>query len=555
MMSIDEASYSRAFDRFVAHMDGLSHGGATEENALREICGMLRVARIEAAVFSSADCSEPSPKRVVYSAEEAGMPPIAFNHTIDEDRTAVYYVYPAKGAEWDDADSARIRTLISLLFVYVSRNRVMATAEHMVYRDRTLDVYSMQYYFKIASELISKGEIGRYCAAYFNIRRLSVINRNYGRDVGTIILGRFISGLKSALTDKEYVCRIGGDNFIVLFYKWRVNDIIEYLSGTAVEMNGSEVIVSARVGLYEIPEDCAESADIMDRTSEALGAARSSSRVSYVFYDEKLRKNIDGAKTIESLFPAAIKNEEFHVFYQPKAHLSSYALTGAEALCRWQHDGETIQPGRFIPVLERNHSICTLDFYMLDHVCRDIRRWLDMGLNVVKISVNLSRVHLGNHELLENIMEIINAHSVPHEYIEIELTETTTDVDFTELKRIVTGLRAQGISTSVDDFGIGYSSLNLIRELPWNVLKIDKSFLPDKRDANAADIEQKKIMLKYVIAMAQSLGLECIVEGVETIEQVDLLKTFNCFRAQGFFFDRPMPHEMFETRLRSFMCG
>lgn len=555
-MGIDETSYSKAFDRFVANMERLSaDSSASEEEALREICGMLRIARIEAAVFSNNECLEPSPKRVVFSAEEAGMPPEAFRHTLDENRTAVYYVYPTKDAEWDDTDNARIRTLISLVFVYISRSRVMAAAEHMVYRDRTLDVYSMQYFFKISSELISKHEIGRYCAASFNIRRLSVINRNYGREVGTMILRRFVNGLKDALSGGEYVCRIGGDNFIALFYKWRVNDVIDYLCGSAVEINGSEVIVSTRAGIYEIPDDCIDSSDIVDRTNEALNAARSGSRAPYVFYDEKLRKNIDDAKTIEGLFPAAIKNEEFHVFYQPKAHLSSYALTGAEALCRWQHDGETIKPGQFIPVLERNHSICTLDFYMLDHVCRDIRRWLDMGLNVVKVSVNLSRVHLGNPDLLEDIIEVINKHSVPHEYIEIELTETTTDVDFTELKRIVTGLRAQGISTSVDDFGIGYSSLNLIRELPWNVLKIDKSFLPDNRDGNAADIEQKKIMLKYVIAMAQSLGLECIVEGVETIEQVDLLKTFNCFRAQGFFFDRPMPHEMFETRLRSFMCG
>ena len=126
---------------------------------------------------------------------------------------------------------------------------------------------------------------------------------------------------------------------------------------------------------------------------------------------------------------------------------------------------------------------------MLDHVCRDIRRWLDEGLPVVKVSVNMSRVHLGSEDLSTKIIEIIRRNNVPNEYIEIELTETTTDVDFTELKRVVSSLHRAGISTSIDDFGIGYSSLNLIRELPWNVLKIDKSFLPEDSDENSS---QKK---------------------------------------------------------------
>lgn len=555
-MMIDEKAYSCALNRFIAEMERMSvANGMSEGDAVRELCGILGVTRIESSVHSMAECNEPSPIKVIFSVGEKCGEHISFTHNTNDGRYVVYNVFKRDDAEWDDDTRGRVRTVISLLFLYVSVNRVMTTAEHMLYRDNALDVYSTQFYFKIAAELMEKGEIGRYCAAYFNIRRLSVINRNYGREVGTQILRRYVGGLNKAISSREYLCRLGGDNFIILFFKWRKNDIIEYFSGAPVEYNGTEIIMSARAGLYEIPDDCGEPADIMDRTSEALGAARNGSRVPCVFYDEKLRRNIDDVKAIEALFPAAIRNEEFLVFYQPKAHLTSYALTGAEALCRWQHKGETIQPAQFIPVLERNHSICTLDFYMLDHVCRDIRRWLDKGLNVVKISVNFSRVHLGNPELLETIIDIIDRHAVPHEYIEIELTETTTDVDFTELKRIVTGLRAQGISTSVDDFGIGYSSLNLIRELPWNVLKIDKSFLPDNRETNAIGIEQKKIMLKYVIAMAQSLGLECIVEGVETIEQVDLLKTFNCFRAQGFFFDRPMPPEMFEQRLRSFMCG
>ena len=154
-------------------------------------------------------------------------------------------------------------------------------------------------------------------------------------------------------------------------------------------------------------------------------------------------------------------------------------------------------------------------------------------------------MHLGDEKLLEKVIGIIDRNGVPHDLIEIELTETTTDVNFDELRGIVSGLHENGISASVDDFGIGYSSLTLIKDLPWDVLKIDRSFLPDGSDHDG----QRQIMLKHVVSMAQGLGLECIVEGVESKEQIELLKGIHCYLAQGFYFDKPLPKEQFEKRL------
>ncbi len=195
--------------------------------------------------------------------------------------------------------------------------------------------------------------------------------------------------------------------------------------------------------------------------------------------------------------------------------------------------------------MEKSKLICKLDFYMLEHVCRDIRRWLDEGKEVVKVSVNLSRVHMGDMDLLDNILAVVDKYQVPHEYIEIELTETGTDVGVEHLRTLVSGLRSQGISTSVDDFGTGYSSMNLIREIPWNVLKIDKSFLPDKSD----DDRQKRVMFRHLVALAQDMDIECIVEGVENVDQIKLLKESSCYLAQGFYFDRPLAVTEFEKKL------
>lgn len=245
-------------------------------------------------------------------------------------------------------------------------------------------------------------------------------------------------------------------------------------------------------------------------------------------------------------FESALAKEEFHVFYQPKVSLHNYKIVGAEALCRWFHNGVVIPPDSFIPALEQTQAICRLDFYMLEHVCRDIRRWIDEGRKCVRVSVNLSRKHKVNDRLISDIIEIIDTYRVPHDLIEIELVESTLEMAFPELREIVLGLKKYGIGTSVDDFGTGYSSLNLIRDLPWEVLKIDKRFVPQ----NASDKKQY-IMIKHLIAMAQDLGLDCIVEGIETVEQVKILKEYNCYMAQGNFFDKPLPANEFERKLQA----
>lgn len=245
------------------------------------------------------------------------------------------------------------------------------------------------------------------------------------------------------------------------------------------------------------------------------------------------------------IFYTSLRNDEIHIFYQPKVSLKDYSLKGAEALCRWFMNGFIMMPDDFIPTLESGNAICDLDFYILEKVCQDIKSWLDDGLRVVKISVNLSRRHLDDPEVLSKILKIIDKYEVPHKYIEIELTETTTEVELENLTKLVNGLHNAGIITSVDDFGIGYSSMRLIRELPWDVIKLDKSFLPSTKEAT----KNQFIMLKAIIDMATDMGMECVCEGVETLEHIKILKEYNCYTAQGFYFDHPMPAAEFVKRL------
>ena len=251
-------------------------------------------------------------------------------------------------------------------------------------------------------------------------------------------------------------------------------------------------------------------------------------------------------KKVQSDFKIALKNEEFAVFYQPKVDIVNGVLIGAEALCRWIQDGKIIPPMSFIPILEMNTDICDLDFYMLEHVCQHLRKWIDEGREAIRVSVNFSRKHLVDVDLVDHIIEVIDKYKVPHEYIEIELTETTTDVLFSDLRRVVRGLQEQGVWTAVDDFGVGYSSLNLICEIPWNVLKVDKSIVPVD-EAGSGSTSHK--MFAHVISLAHDIGLKCVIEGVETEKQMEILKKNNCRIVQGYYFDKPLPLEEFETRI------
>lgn len=397
--------------------------------------------------------------------------------------------------------------------------------------------------------------LGEYIAIHFNLRRFTVINQQIGRQKGNVVLRRFIAIIESVLEDEEYFGRIGGDNFILVIKKKSGRKIIKMLEGTGVvydDERGDRVLVSASMGVYVIPEDPGSLIpnEILDRIFAASHIAKTSIDTDIVYFDELFLKQREKSLNISSMIPDAFKNEEFKVFYQPKISLNGLELSGAEALCRWMHNGTMISPGDFIPIMEQGVEICRLDFYMLEHVCRDLRRWIDAGKRAVRISVNFSRRHLTDMDFLSHILEIIDKYEVPHQYIEVELTETTTDVQFRDLKRVVRGLQKEGISTAVDDFGVGYSSLNLIRDIPWNVLKIDRSFLPMAKETNS---NAKEMIFRYVVAMAQGLNLECIVEGVETREQIELLKQNNCMLVQGFFFDRPLPVAEFEKKLDNYI--
>ncbi|MCR5123140.1 MAG: bifunctional diguanylate cyclase/phosphodiesterase [Ruminococcus sp.] len=450
----------------------------------------------------------------------------------------------------DEEEYEMLDVIVRALQSFVTRNRLETQTEKLTYYDEA-GYMNTRAFMRFINQRIEDNTIYEYAAMRINLHHFSIVNREIGRRYGDIVMRKYFDIITDAIGDHGIMCRMGGDNFVGAVGKEQLDSVIHLLKGTPViyDLNRTKrVMIVADAGVFVIDESFrfSGSDDVMDKLNAALQEAKSGFKDNIVFFDDRMIVDKEKKMFIQQYFPKAMKDKDIKVFYQPKVDVKTGEIVGAEALCRWFREGVIIPPMDFIPVLEQGTDICVLDFYMLNEVCGDLRRWLDSGRKVVRISVNLSRKHMMDIDLLERIMGIIRRNDVPPEYIEIELTETTTDVEFLDLKRVVNALQQTGVYTSVDDFGMGYSSLNLIREIPWNVLKVDRSFLPVDGDDSKSI---RSVMFKYVVAMAKELGLECIAEGVETKQQVDILRSNKCEIAQGFFFDRPLPVADFEKRL------
>lgn len=554
-MSFDYKEYSEAMDEFHLKMVQIpQHDHPDNQKAFARICRLLRIAKVDISYYDFSHYNDRAAEKTFafYEQDDADFARrLTYQEEGQSGESAIYHVYPfLYDEDWSDMERDKIYVLIKMLFVYNDRLHTLKLAEKLIYMDPDLGIYNHSYFLKYCREQINQERIHLFTACYFNLKRFSSINQQLGRKKATEVLADFIHAFQEKLGDDGIVCRIGGDNFIALFHNEYMPAVMDYLRGIGMSYDkttNGKIFITTTAGYYQATEDVKMPSDVLDNATTAYNLAKNVLDEPFLIFDNKMAGDIKEKKWIETVFPDALENEEFKVYYQPKVSLKNYTLAGAEALCRWFHNGEMIMPYRFIPILEQSKFVTMLDFYMLEHVCQDLRKWLDEGKRIVKVSVNLSRRHLGDENLLDRLLTIIDNYRVPHEYIEFELTETTTDVDYKDLRNIVTGLQDLGIHTSVDDFGIGYSSLNLIRELPWNVLKIDKSFLNNKENVD----KNGDIMLSHVISMAQEIGLECLVEGVENVDQIKFLKENNCYLAQGYFFDKPLNKADFESRLNA----
>ncbi len=458
-------------------------------------------------------------------------------------------MYPIRGYHWSFEEEKEVRFLAHVLYIIGGRARMISHVKQMANTDTMTGVANTNGIMRFGKMLAARGTLDQYVGVFQNLKNFKYINGRVGSRNGDSILEHYCREIQVFLQSDELMGRLGGDNFMVMVKKERAEEYLNHISRIKVpllEAEGMvEVPIESRVGIYSVQLGDAMG-EIIRRSSIALKQAREGSQLDYVWFESEMLKKDIMKKKISSMFSDALEKKEFIVYYQPKVHLKTKQLYGGEALVRWFQEGQIIPPMDFIPVLEEEGTICKLDFYVLEEVCSQLQKWQKEGIELVRISSNFSKLHLQNENLAEEIYEVIKKYEIDTKYIEIELTELSGYHDSHVLKNFLDKMKQYGISVSLDDFGTGYSSLNMLKDLEFDILKMDKSFL----DALQENSRTGEILVKNIVNIGNDLGIEVIAEGVETQEQAEMLDELNCQMAQGYLYDRPLPKEEFGQRLK-----
>lgn len=382
----------------------------------------------------------------------------------------------------------------------------------------------------------------KYAYIQFDICNFKYINEKYGSESGDCILQYIAETLNIMCDDNHLHCRLTADIFQIVTYYNSKEEIEDFIN-----------MIDKKLCMWKnIPFTMAYGVNVVDgindnyrKSGDAAGLARVKSKKSVIgritFYEEPLMENVKTAGAIEEAEYEALKNGEFHVFLQPKySYDKKHAeIVGAEALVRWiDKDGRIKPPSEFIPVFEKNGFIFKLDCYMWECVCKIIRSWIDSGKQPVPVSVNVSRSYLKKVDVAAYLKELVGKYQIPIEYFQVEITETCESEETLEYAK---RMKEAGFVLMMDDFGSGYSSLNMLKDTPFDVLKMDRFFLDE-----CLENDNGRTIVSYVISMANDLGLEVVAEGVETRDVADFLCERGCDVLQGFYFSKPVPLDVFE---------
>ncbi len=400
---------------------------------------------------------------------------------------------------------------------------------------------------------LKKSSPKEWAVAVFDFDKFKYVNDRFGYDEGDRMLIRMHQTISDNAEVGEVFARLSDDNFAFLMNTPSDKDVTARLIAVFDEFSRRNALFVkyptyfsagvCRLGQYMDSNDSIDFIAAMDRAVLAKKTIKGASGNHIAFYDGRIRDRALREKDYESAMPQALKEGEFQCYLQPKFGLQSRHIEGAEALIRWDSkEFGFVMPGDFIPLSERNGFVVELDFYILEEVCKAIRRWLDDGKTPVVISVNQSRLHLNNDDYIWRLREIVDKYNVPYQYIELELTESVFTEDVDHLLKIMHKLHELGFKLSIDDFGSGYSSLNMLKDIPADVVKIDREFFN-----GTVNSEKGRAVIETVVDLAKRLNMEVISEGVETKDQVDFLTEIDCHMVQGYYFSKPMPMHAYEA--------
>lgn len=459
----------------------------------------------------------------------------SYDESLDESYAEKYMLY-----SYDDVISGIGFTMfivicVGLIFFLIYRSYI----EKITFYDK-LTGFLTEYKFHIEmTRVLSRAEPNEYYVISIDIDNFKYINEMYDFAVGNTILKMFASYLEDVFNGAEIFSRINSDKFYVLIDAKTFENMDNrrhFSSENFSHLLGELYHIYTSTGIYKIDEPDMKLTTILTCVNTARNFGKSVHGNTSIEFTEKMAKSRQKQNKIVSNMEHALQDKEFEVYYQPKIDLRSQEICGAEALIRWiVRDGLPIFPDEFIPLFEKNRYITKLDFYVFEEVCMFISQNLEKFKNI-KLSVNLSTITLLLEGLPELLLDIANKYGVPVQYLELEVTESAfvENIDF--IKFQINLLKEFGFTIALDDFGSGISSLNQLKDMDVDVIKLDKGFL-----SSSLNEDKGIIIVENILILAKKLNLEIVAEGVETLENVNSLTSLGCDIAQGYYFAKPMP--------------
>ncbi|MFV0372422.1 MAG: EAL domain-containing protein [Azonexus sp.] len=383
----------------------------------------------------------------------------------------------------------------------------------------------------------------RIVIMFIDLDRFNIINDTLGHQVGDQLLREVDTRLSTVIRETDFVVRLGGDEFVIVLpgisspadAALVASKVVNSLS-TPIITEEHELHTSPSIGISLFPDDGSDSHDVLKNADTAMYHAKSAGRNNYQFFAPNMNQVALERMDIERKLRRAVSNQEFALQFQPQFDTASGMPTGVEALLRWHHpvDG-VIPPDRFIPITEETGLIVEIGDWVLHTACREVKRWIDSGLAPLRIAINVSTRQLRRRDFCEIVAGVLAESGLPPELLELEITESAVMENPEEATLILARLGRMGINLAIDDFGTGYSSLAYLKLFPIDRLKIDRSFVRDIEH----DLNDRAIAFG-TIALAHSLGLKVIAEGVETDDQLELLRSNGCDEVQGYLFSKPL---------------
>lgn len=381
----------------------------------------------------------------------------------------------------------------------------------------------------------------RFAYVQFDVNKFKLINDTYGIEVGDEVLSYISNTLDLLCNDDQLHIRYASDQFLVVMPYSTREEVVDFIRSIDEKICRYKQIRYKLTYGVSISDDRYMSArSYCDEAGIARLSIKGNVLENIAFYDADLKSTIKTVDAIEQVEEEALANGEFVMYLQPKYDFSSHpVIIGAEALVRWLHPVKgLIPPNDFIPLFEQNGFILKVDEYIWEYACMTLARWIKEGKNPIPISINISRTYLQKVDTVAYISNLVEKYHIPIHLLQLEITETTENEEVAEY---IESFKKAGFTMLMDDFGSGYSSLNMLKNTRFDVLKIDRAFLSEFLESNRG-----KAIVAHIISMSDELGLDTVAEGVETKEQADFLHEKGCTVAQGFYFSKPLPLDEFE---------